>query len=101
MSTKKKEIKPAISLTNEQLDVLGRAFLRTWDVIGGDILNCNRDLGGEETVSRNEVIECCMDYVRTYGKINDETILRWLNSAGYNNIMNAVKPYFKHELYGW
>jgi len=88
-------------LTKEQLDELGNAFLRTWDVIGGDVLQCMEQQGEEPVIKRDDVIEMCMEHVRSYGQIKDKEILKWLDTAGYDLITKSVKPYFKYARYGW
>lgn len=74
----------------------------TWDVIGGDVLRCLEDAGERPVMSRDAVIEsvCDAGYMKMYGQ-DKEAYEHWNNLPTYELKMEAVKPAFPFETYGW
>ena len=79
-----------------------RMASRTWDVIGGDCLQCLEDAGEKPIMPRDHVIEsvCDADYMKMYGG-DKEAYEVWINLPTYKEKMDIVKPAFPYAKYGW
>jgi len=76
--------------------------LRTWDIIGGDILTCLEEAGKSAVMKRNEVIEmvCDSGYMQMYGQ-DKEAYDYWNKLPNWEAKMDAVKDAFLFKTYGW
>lgn len=76
--------------------------LRTWDVIGGDILVCLEEANQPAIMKRDEVLEAVCDagYMKMYGN-DKEAYEHWNKLPNYEAKMNAVKGAFPFKTYGW
>jgi len=84
---------------NERIEQMA---LRTWEAIGGDILRCLEEMNKTPIMTREEVIEsvCDAGYMKMYG--NDKVAYEeWDNLPNYEAKMEAVRPAFTFEKYGW
>jgi len=75
---------------------------RTWEVIGGDVLTVLAEQGLPEVMTRDEVIEsvCDAGYMKTHGR-DEVAYAFWNQLPTYQEKMDAVKPAFPYEKYGW
>lgn len=75
--------------------------LRTWSVIGGDILTCTEEMGEEPILSRDEVVEsvCDADYMMYHG--GDKEAYNAWDGLPYESKIQTVKEAFQSERYGW
>jgi len=85
-------------MEKEMKDRIHAMARRTWEVIGGDILQ----LFECQSVSKNTVIEtvCDADYMMFHGG-DKEAYKEWRKLDGWNEKMKAVEGAFTHSRYGW
>lgn len=76
---------------------LGYALQRTWEVIGGDILECN----GGEAMRRGEVIEVVLDanYLEMYGEAKDD--IAAFRKMSYDEQTAFAETVFTYRSYGY
>lgn len=69
-----------------------------WQAIGGDVLRCVEETGGEPSCDRAEVIECVLDHVETYLTKADVEKLRAVEPKVKAKLMLRAFPF---DTYGW
>ncbi len=76
---------------------LGYALQRTWEVIGGDILEC----GGGEAMPRSEVIEVVLDanYLEMYGDCKED--IKEFRKLSYDEQEKFAGTVFTYRSYGY
>lgn len=71
------------------------AAQRTWQAIGGDVLRS----ANVNSVSREEVVECVMDYIDAYG--NDVDAVVEFKTLTYEEREKMLLKAFPFGRYGW
>lgn len=79
-----------------------RMALKTWDIIGNDVLSTMEEEGLDPILDQSEVIECVCDasYMFTHGR-DKEAYKVWNNIKGYENQIKIIRDAFPHMQYGW
>jgi len=88
-------------LSYQMIDRIQNMALRTWDVIGGDILTVTEEMGDDPILTCEEVVEavCDADYMRYHGR-DKEAYDVW-NDLPFKQQIKIVGDAFKSEVYGW
>lgn len=88
-------------LSNEMKKRIEIMALKTWGVIGADILRIVEEQGGNPIILQNEVVDavCDASYMQMYG--NDEEAYTLWNSLPIDIQENVVKKAFPAARYGW
>lgn len=68
---------------------------RTWQAIGGDVLRSAE----VDSISREEVVECVIDYFADYG--NDAEAVAEFNKLPYEEREKMLLKAFPFDSYGW
>ena len=87
-------------MTKEMKERMERMASRTWDQIGGDVLNA---VGGTEaTMPKDEVMEvvCDADHMMTFGD-DKEAYEAWKALPTYKDKLKAIEGAFTYDAYGW
>lgn len=89
-------------MDKEMQERIQRMALRTWDHIGGDCLRALEEFSDKSVMSKDEVLECVCDagYMKMYGD-DAEAYEKWSSLPDYDAKLNAIKPAFPYERYGW
>lgn len=74
---------------------LARAANLTWQAIGFDVLNAV----GADSISRDEVVECVMDYLATYGR--DKEVSEAFDKLPFEEKVQSLTKAFTHTRYGF
>lgn len=82
-----------------------RAANKTWDAIGDDVLRAKAQEQPSTykygvTVTRDEVVECVIDFLDTYGEMSkdDQELWRPMSTAAK---LQLLRDAFPSEEYGW
>lgn len=68
---------------------------RTWKSIGGDVLTSAE----VDSISRDEVVECVIDYIADYG--NDAEAVAEFKKLSYEEKEEMLLKAFPFDRYGW
>jgi hypothetical protein len=76
--------------------------LRTWNVIGGDTLQCLEEAGENPVLNKEEVLEivCDAGYMKTYDE-DKEAYEEWNKISTYKQKLKVIEPAFPFKRYGW
>ena len=90
-----------INLSEDMQKRIKFMALRTWDVIGGDVLTVMEEQGEGDVMSRAEVVECVCDadYMKTHGG-DKEAYDAW-NTIPFDKQTEIISEAFPHKRYGW
>ena len=78
-----------------------RMALRTWDVIGGDMLTVLEEQGEDPVMPQADVVEvvCDADYMLTHG--NDKEAYEVWKQLPFLKQTEVVSKVFTYSSYGW
>lgn len=89
-------------MNQDMVKRIQRMAIKTWDIIGNDVLSTMEEEGLDPILDQSEVVECVCDasYMLTHGG-DKEAYKIWDNIKDYENQMNIIQEAFPHMQYGW
>lgn len=91
------------NFTQDELNTLSRLFHRVWDYIGGDCLQATQECDGRDYMTRDEVIEVCLDAGRPEEASTPEErelLKRW-DALPYDDCLKLARKMFQYSKYGF
>jgi hypothetical protein len=104
MKTKKKTRVKMPKFTKEQYDRIATAMYRTWNAIGGDVLQSMQENEGRDSLSKDEMIEVVTDADNMTAYGNDKEAAKWVDelfNADYNGAYRQLRKLFEFKRYGY